>query len=374
MRAAFTSWIVGTILSAIPVTVSFGEPSWTVVSTPNRGTLANGLNAVAAVSDSVAFAAGHYYEDSAASYRTMVQHWDGRAWRIVDSPSLGRGYNDLYAVAATSAMDAWAVGYWRPTNDTDYRPLVLHWDGAAWRSQSLPMTQAGQLLGVAAVAPNDVWAVGSFTDTGGARALALHWNGGRWTRVNVPGPAAARYAILNGVSASPSGDVWAVGNAYVEGRYVTLTEHWDGARWTMVPSPNAGTKANRLRAVAVSTASEAWAVGDAVGVGGVILRWDGSAWQLDAHVRNATGSTTLYGVVTPGPGEAWVVGYARDSGAIRATAHWWNGAGWNALTMPAPSPSTVVLGAGLRDGLLWAVGLRNAGGTDRTLSLRARIP
>jgi hypothetical protein len=126
--------------------------------------------------------------------------------------------------------------------------------------------------------------------------------------------------------------------------------------------------------VAASTSSEAWAVGDAVGVGGVILRWDGSTWQIDAQVRNAMGSSTLYGVVTPGPGEAWVVGYARDGGAIRATAHWWNGTGWNALTMPAPSPSTVVLGAGLRDGRLWAVGLRNARGTDRTLSLRARLP
>jgi hypothetical protein len=42
---------------------------------------------------------------------TLILHWDGTAWSIIPSASPGTfGLNTLYAVAATSANDVWAVG------------------------------------------------------------------------------------------------------------------------------------------------------------------------------------------------------------------------------------------------------------------------
>jgi len=43
--------------------------------------------------------------------------------------------------------------------------------------------------------------------------------------------------------------------------YVTLIEHWDGAAWSAVPSPN-NPGANELNAVSILPTGLVWAVGD----------------------------------------------------------------------------------------------------------------
>src|SRR5215212_9164186 len=87
--------------------------------------------------------------------------------------------------------------------------------------------------------------------------------GGSWTVVTSPSPDFLDNA-LNGVSARTSNDVWAVGSAYeANGREGTLTEHWDGSAWTVIPSPNQGTitSTNRLYSVTAVAANDVWAVG-----------------------------------------------------------------------------------------------------------------
>src|SRR5437764_7541335 len=43
---------------------------------------------------------------------------------------------------------------------------------------------------------------------------------------------------LSAISAASRSDIWAVGIAGPEGSPRTLTAHWDGIRWQIVPSPN----------------------------------------------------------------------------------------------------------------------------------------
>src|SRR5262249_58000997 len=78
------------------------------------------------------------------------------------------------------------------------------------------------LFDTAAVAADDVWAVGEqgFPE----RALALHWQGSTWSAVSTPCGAP-----LKGVAAISASDVWAVGE--------NTTCHFDGVRWTVVPGP-----------------------------------------------------------------------------------------------------------------------------------------
>src|SRR5205823_5504253 len=67
-------------------------------------------------------------------------------------------------------------------------------------------------------------------------------------------------AYLYGVDAASANDVWAVGSR--PGNYDdTLIEHWDGALWSVVPSPNPGVFRDQLLAVAVGTTDNVWAVG-----------------------------------------------------------------------------------------------------------------
>ncbi len=45
--------------------------------------------------------------------------------------------------------------------------------------------------------------------------------------------------------------------------YRTVTEHWNGTRWSLVRSPNATNGYNLLNGVGVVTANDVWAVGQA---------------------------------------------------------------------------------------------------------------
>jgi hypothetical protein len=86
---------------------------------------------------------------------------------------------------------------------------VLHWDGTRWLDVPTPDTSKGALLAVAALAADDVWAVGvhgsgAFLDTGPVRGLIEHWNGSRWHVV--PTPAIGR-SVLRSIAALSPNDV-----------------------------------------------------------------------------------------------------------------------------------------------------------------------
>ena len=57
----------------------------------------------------------------------LAEHWDGSAWtRIPTAPDADLG--ELYGVAAVASDDVWAVGY-TPYSIASRRPLIQHWDG-----------------------------------------------------------------------------------------------------------------------------------------------------------------------------------------------------------------------------------------------------
>src|SRR2546421_11128101 len=106
------------------------------------------------------------------------------AWSVVASPNATPGNNELHAVASISANDVWAVGTSENTLGND-QTLILHWDGTVWSIVASPTTGMveGNLLGVAAVSTNDVWAVGAC----GSATLVGQWLGGRWSGDSRPG-------------------------------------------------------------------------------------------------------------------------------------------------------------------------------------------
>src|SRR5689334_17781737 len=115
------------------------------------------------------------------------------------------------------------------------------------------------LNGITALAPNDLWAVGY--DGVMSYTLAVHGNGTSWTTVPSPNPPSSK-AVLQAVAGVGANDAWAVGE-YIGGQYnqwQTLTEHWDGTAWTIVPSPN-NIYNNRLYAVTAIASNDVWAVG-----------------------------------------------------------------------------------------------------------------
>src|SRR5258706_11223919 len=101
-------------------------------------------------------------------------------------------------------------------------------EAASWSVIPSPDGPAGNSLlsGIAIVSSNDVWAVGQDYPGGGQQqTITEHWNGSQWSVVPSPNPSSN---FLVAVAAVSTNDVWAVGR----GPNGTLTEHWDGKQWS----------------------------------------------------------------------------------------------------------------------------------------------
>ena len=118
--------------------------------------------------------------------RTLVEHWNGHAWKIVHSPNAA-GDNLLSGSTAPRRRTSGPSGPGLVT-----ATLVEHWNGHAWKIVKSPNPGSVQdvLTSVSAVSPKDAWTVGYRFDGVVTRTLALHWNGKAWKVVAAPGGAA----------------------------------------------------------------------------------------------------------------------------------------------------------------------------------------
>jgi hypothetical protein len=92
------------------LTEHWNGTNWSVIASPNPGNVSfNKLLGVTAISTSNVWAVGYYQSDSGA-VQTLVEHWNGTSWSVVASPNSASTINQLFAVAAVSATDIWAVG------------------------------------------------------------------------------------------------------------------------------------------------------------------------------------------------------------------------------------------------------------------------
>ena len=78
----------------------------------------------------------------------------------------------------------------------------------------------------------------STPDSSAQHTLIERWNGATWSIVPSPNQPLAADSALAGVACVSSTSCFAVGNYDNQIVTNTLTEHWDGTTWTIVPSPN----------------------------------------------------------------------------------------------------------------------------------------
>jgi hypothetical protein len=170
------AWAVGSALGQ-PLIEHWNGTAWRVQAAPEPPAgLFIHQDDVAALSRTEAWAVGYLRNASGSHRETLIEHWNGHRWRIVSSPAVGTGANQLAAVAATSATNAWAVGHRGPSSQM--KTLVERWNGSAWKTQPSPNfgTGANALVGVDASSSTDAWAVGFYlpTPTSDALPLAVH--------------------------------------------------------------------------------------------------------------------------------------------------------------------------------------------------------
>jgi hypothetical protein len=111
-------------------------------------------------------------------------------------------------------------------------------------------------------------------------------------------------SALLGVDAVSPTDVWAVGSDPSED---TLTFHWNGVAWSRVESPNPSRRWSQLWDVAVLSSDKAWAVGRGAGGIPVLLYWNGMQWSERAVPGE--GKRWLYDIDITPHGEAFATGW-----------------------------------------------------------------
>ena len=344
----------------------------------------------------------------------------------MSSPSIGNLDNNLAAVSAGSASDAWAVGsYYASNNPNVLQAMGEHFDGTRWTEFPLPDVGPNQnsLLGVSELSSGHAWAVGYDVNAEFAQqTLVEHYDGTTWSVVPSPSPG-GRENILYGVAAVSDSDVWAVGaDQDAKGLWHTLTEHWNGSAWSAVPAVDAGTSGNQFYAVTAVSSNSVYATGQQAGSGfpsqALVEHWKGRSWSvlptpsdptetvtpygitgsdaaltvvgdresgtapyttavaagapnslsLVASPNNGSGEQDLFAATTAADGSTWAAGWFLNGSEQTLTEHGVNGT-WSIVASPSPGTGdngfagiTAVPGGGL-----WAVGVTSNNGNFATL-------
>ena len=220
------------------------------------------------------------------------------------------GLNGVYC---TSATNCWAVGLRQASEGAAVLNQVLAWNGSKW--QLFPVPEPGgsgddadnTLNSVRCLAARDCWAVGYYVKGGADLDQALHWNGAKWSKVPTPAPGGILsndVNELNDVMCTSPANCWAVGYFGSQDTSANQALHWNGTKWSLVSTPDpAGTEAddvNTLGSVRCTSKSACLAVGDS-GVQGTsaltlneALRWNGKKWLAQA-TPDPGGTTTDVG-------------------------------------------------------------------------------
>lgn len=174
-----------------------------------------------------------------------IYHWDGQAWRKVESALYGvsaihgRSANDVLFAGALS------VRRWNGTSfsftlvggerwhDVHVLPSGARWmvgedgniarstgPGASWTISAGP-ANGNALRKVWGFADDDVWVASS--------SQLFHWNGTTWTPFDPP-TAAGGIADIQTLFGTASNDLWAGGSDFYGG----VLWHYDGIQWSLV--------------------------------------------------------------------------------------------------------------------------------------------
>jgi subtilisin family serine protease len=227
------------------------------------------LRSVSCSSATACTAVGSYYLATEKVFKPLVERWDGTSWALQTAPNPPSGGSEtaMMGVSCASATSCVTVG------TTGTLTVAESWNGTSWSLMTTPSPGTGEsiLEGISCNSSSACIATGLYKETGTGqhqKPLAERWNGAAWSVLSVPSPVGAEGDVtLKEVSCATTSYCTAVGKyspiKEIGSESKTLTEYWDGAKWTVQASPNSSLKGNALTAVSCSSTIACTAVGNA---------------------------------------------------------------------------------------------------------------
>lgn len=105
----------------VPYTIHWNGSKWTQIPAPvpNNNSVADTLDAVAALSSTDVWAVG------TVGGNGFIEHWNGSAWSLASTPALGANGSTLFGIARSATTSLWAVGSTTPVPLTT-NTLTIH--------------------------------------------------------------------------------------------------------------------------------------------------------------------------------------------------------------------------------------------------------
>lgn len=321
--------------------------SWKIVDASHLPPQQNYLWNVSASAENNVWAVGES-SDNGANVKTLIEYWNGQKWNAVKNLNPGITPT-LQGVAALSPADVWVVGAMSSAQDNNAsEALIEHWDGKQWKVFPSPKANSGgsSLNRVVAIAADDVWAIGNTIDAGIARGLIEHWNGKTWEIIPSPSPAAIPtypYAM----TALSANNIWVVGYLMPSDfSRRAFIEHWDGKGWSIIGVPDLKTVTSQLFSISAVSANDIWAAGTLSSSDSpnstarpwsrpLIEHWDGKQWHESSTPNGLDNSFTSITAITSS--DVWAIGSTNEQAGPPVLAVHWDGVRWSAVQMPSKS-------------------------------------
>jgi len=309
------AWAVGfSILS--PLAEHWNGTGWSISHTLKANPYHDEFLGVSADSLTDVWAVGDTQLQSGV-YVPLIEHRDATSWSVVANPNVGSFGGYLEGVVAFSRTDVWADGAVYTSNSGNAVTLIEHWNGNAWAIVQSPNANNifNAIYSLSATGPHDIWASGVFAPSQSNlrihQTLIEHYNGTKWSIVASPNKNAFSNNT-NAIAAITSTAALATGDYYDGTTFRTLAEGWNGSAWTIQPSPNQGTKENDIFGMAAHSVGSAIAVGQFVPTrysSTYAMQWNGTAWSLTTPLNVGPYDSFFNGAAAiPGTKDYWAVG------------------------------------------------------------------
>ena len=312
--------------------------TWSLVPSLNPSTSSNDFSDVSCVSAAFCMAVGAY--DGTEPSNPMIQRWNGTTWSLEALPT-GSSYATLQGISCVTAAFCLAVGYAGPPFAAS--GVVLVWNGQVWSTMTTAAIPGGSTSSFSKVSCSSITfcaVVGALTSSSVTNLIEIY-NGALWSIT--PSPTGSGLDQLLDISCTGPTFCMALGDDTQ-----SYTELWNGHTWARQAIPQApAPESTEFLGLSCSSPTFCLTVGQAYthsSSASLVDAWNGSAWAAAAVPPNAAGTdgNFLYGVDCEGPGLCVGVGStytdfaADETGPLVAS---WDGSGWTVGSAPTTVPS-----------------------------------